>query len=216
MTCTIIRNNRGPLSKSFTLHDGRLQKTAAADLVDGTATRAAASDLRQLAAILEGLGSHEALTFGITEAEQARLCTQGALASGRAPAGAICRDRASFAWPQGRGILMLDIDKPKDGSQPLRSAQFDELLSRLLPWWSKSARLYRPSASAFIYDADGNKLSGAGSLRCYLIADRSENIPFVGVAIADALWKGGYGRIEFGAAGQALVRCPIDCAVLAT
>ena len=210
---TIIRNNRGPLSKSFALHEGRLQKTAAADLVDGTATRAAVPDLLSFAKILEGLRSHEALTFGTTEAEQARLCTQEAIASGRAPAGAICRDRASFEWPKGRGILMLDIDKPRDGSAPLRTLVFDELLARLLPWWSKSARLYRPSASAFIYDADGNELSGPGSLRCYAIADNAENTPFVGVAIADALWKAGHGRIEFSAAGSMLVRCPIDCAV---
>jgi hypothetical protein len=181
--------------------------------VDGIATRVAVADLHQFARLLEGLGNHEALTFGITQAEQARLTPQERLAQGRAPAGAICRDRANFAWPEGRAVLMLDIDRPKDGSTPLRALAFDELLSELLPWWSKSARLYRPSASAFIYDVDGNELSGAGSLRCYAIADKAENIPFVGVAIADALWKGGHGRIEFGAAGQALVRCPIDCAV---
>lgn len=210
---TIIRNNRGSLSKSLALYEGRLKKTAAADLVDGTATRAAVPDLSSFAKILEGLGSHEALTFGITGAEQAQLCTQEALASGRAPVGAICRARANFAWRKGRGILMLDIDRPRDGSTPLRAMDFDELLARLLPWWSKSARLYRPSASAFIYDVDGNELSGQGSLRCYAIADKAENTPFVGVAIADALWKAGHGRIEFSAAGSMLVRCPIDCAV---
>ena len=97
---TIIRTRAAPLSKAFALHAGRLQKTAAADLTDGTATRVAVSDLREFAKILECLGSHEALTFGITGAEQARLCTQGALASGRAPVGAICRDRATSHGPK--------------------------------------------------------------------------------------------------------------------
>ena len=55
------------------------------------------------------------------------------------------------------------------------------------------------SASAFIYDTAGNELSGPGSLRCYLIADKAENIPFLGIAILDALWKAGKGRIEFSA-----------------
>jgi hypothetical protein len=73
LTFTLIRNNRGPLSKSFTLHEGQLKKTAAADLVDGIATRVAVADLHQFARLLEGLGNHEALTFGITQAEQARL-----------------------------------------------------------------------------------------------------------------------------------------------
>ena len=67
--------------------------------------------------------------------------------------------------------------------------------------------------SAFVFDADGTQLSGRGSLRCYAIADRAADFPHVGVTIADALWKAGYGRIEFGKAGQALVRCPIDTAV---
>ena len=73
--------------------------------------------------------------------------------------------------------------------------------------------MYRPSASAFIYDAEGNELAGPGSLRCYLIADKGENIPFLGIAILDALWKAGDGRIEFSASGSMLVRCPVDGAV---
>ena len=94
---------------------------------------------------------------------------------------------------------MLDIDKPKDGSAPIRAKDFDAMMEGLLPWWSGCARMYRPAASAFIYDADGNELSGPGSLRCYLIADKAENIPFLGIAVLDALWKADKGRIEFSA-----------------
>ena len=91
---------------------------------------------------------------------------------------------------------MLDIDRPKDGSEPFTAKRFDGLLCDLLPWWRGIARFYRPSVSAFVYGPNGSELSGRGSLRCYAIADTGENIPFVGVAIADALWKAGYGRIE--------------------
>ena len=108
---------------------------------------------------------------------------------------------------------MLDIDRPKDGSAPIRAKNFDAMMQRLLPWWSGCARMYRPSASAFIYDAEGNELAGPGSLRCYLIADKGENIPFLGIAILDALWKAGAGRIEFSASGSMLVRCAVDGAV---
>ena len=55
---TIIRNTKGPLTKSFTLQDGQLKKTAAADLVEGMATQVKVEeDLRHLATILEGLDS---------------------------------------------------------------------------------------------------------------------------------------------------------------
>ena len=95
---------------------------------------------------------------------------------------------------------MLDIDRPKDGSAPIRAKNFDEMMRRLLPWWSGCARMYRPSASAFIYDAEGNELAGPGSLRCYLIADKGENIPFLGIAILDAF--GRQGRVALNLALQ--------------
>ena len=208
---TIIRNTKGPLTKSFTLQDGRLKKTAAADLVEGVATQVKVEGLCHLATILEGLDSNEAITFGVSRFTKTRIVTQNALQRG--VCGAVCRDRAHFFWPKGPAVFMLDIDRPKDGSAPIRAKNFDAMMQRLLPWWSGCARMYRPSASAFIYDAEGNELAGPGSLRCYLIADKGENIPFLGIAILDALWKAGAGRIEFSASGSMLVRCPVDGAV---
>ncbi|MFZ1106963.1 MAG: hypothetical protein WAN43_01265 [Rhodomicrobium sp.] len=209
---TVIRNAHGPLSKTFTLKDGTLQKTATADLVEGHATRVAIDDIHGLANVLAGLDASEALTFGVTRNRVARIATQAAVKRGRA-LGAICRDREHFRWPNGRGVLMLDIDRPKDGSAPFTPKSFDDLMRGLFPWWHGCARLYRASASAFIYDANGVELSGAGSLRGYAVADRAENIPHLGVAIVDAFWRAGFGRIEFSASGSMLVRCPVDDAV---
>jgi hypothetical protein len=208
---TKIVNTRGPLSKAFALKNGQLQKTAAADLVEGRAIRTAIKALPDLAMVIEGLGHNEALTFGITSFVDARVATQKALS--KAGRNTVARDRKHFFWPEDRAILQLDIDKPKDGSKPLKAKEFDALLCRLLPWWRSVARMYKPSASAFVFDDAGNELSGAGSLRAYAIVDKGENIPHLGVAVTDALWRAGYGRIEFGAAGQALVRCPVDGAV---
>jgi hypothetical protein len=208
---TIISNNRGPLTKSFSLKDGHLEKAAAADLVEGVATQVRVEDLTHFADILQCRGAHEALTYGVTRYSRIRIVTQKTAARGVHDA--ICRDRANFAWPQGLGIFMLDIDRPKDGSKPFKAPEFDALMCRLHPWWSGVGRMYRPSASAFICDEAGNKLIGAGSLRCYAIADKALNIPFLGVMFADAFWKAGFGRIEFSAAGSMLVRCPIDCAI---
>jgi hypothetical protein len=214
ITFTIARNKRGPLGKSFALHDGRLQQAPKAELFDGLATQAAVEDLHGFSEALKSLRPTEALTFGIPRLDRAHITTQKAVEKGRAPSGAIARNRENFAWPKGRAILMLDIDRPKDGGKPLRPAEFDNDLRALLPWWSKSARLYRPSASAFIYDAEtGEELSGPGSMRCYAIVDKGENIPFVGIAILDALWKAGRGRIEFNAAGAMMVRTAVDASV---
>ena len=211
---TIVKNRRGPLSKSFTLVEGRLQKTAAAEVGDGLATRIAVASIQELAAAVDALTAQEALTFGIAKHERARIATQKACAEGRAPKGAICRDRACFAWPSGRAVFMLDIDKPKDGGVALKASGFDHGMCGLFPWWAGCARMYRPSASAFIFDTDtGEFLTEHGSLRCYVIADRGGNIPHLGVTLMDAFWKAGMGRIEFSATGALLLRTAVDGAV---
>jgi len=198
MLITRIRNLDGPFSKSLSMVDGKLVKTAAADLVNGMAHRVRADDIDHLANIIGGLTAQEALTFGVPAFEQGKITTKENVARGKALRGAVPRDRAHFTWPEGETGLMLDIDQPRDGSEPFTAKAFDNLLERILPWWANVSRFYRPSVSAFVYGPDGQPLSGRGSLRCYSILDKGENAPFVGVAIVDALWRAGYGRIEFG------------------
>ncbi len=209
---TLITNSRGePLSKRIDLVDGHLKKKPAAELVEGHAERVAIASLSQLAELIEGLTSDQALSHGVSEKPSARIVTKKMLATGAYP-DAIARDLQHFRWHDGSGVSMLDFDRLTGGA-PWLSHEVDELLCRALPWWPMAARLYRPSVSAFVYDEAGNELSGTGSLRCYALVDKATNIPFLGVAIADALWKAGHGRIEFSGAGSMLVRCPVDTAV---
>jgi hypothetical protein len=91
---TIIRNTKGPLTKSFTLQDGQLKKTTAADLVEGVATQVKVEDLCHFATILEGLDCHEAIAFGVSRFTKTRIVTQNALRRG--VHSAVCRDRAHF------------------------------------------------------------------------------------------------------------------------
>ena len=209
---TILKNLKGPLSKAFTLEDGELRKTSAASLYDGIAETRTVDSLHGLAGIIDGLTSAEALTFGVCGFAKARVVTRK-----KSPKleglDVVCRDRKHFHWPEGRGILMFDIDQPRDGSAPLKAMELDALLGELQPWWKSVARMYRPSASAFICDAAGKDYTGASSLRCYSIIDIAKNAPFVGINVADAFWRAGRGRIEFSACGSMLVRCPVDMTV---
>ena len=209
---SVLRNLKGPLSKAFTLEDGELRKTSAANLYEGMAETRTVDNLRGLAAIIDGLTSAEALTFGVCGFGKARVVTQKKSAR-QEGLEVVCRDRAHFQWPEGRGVLMFDIDRPQDGSAPLKAMKFDALLCEFQPWWKGVARMYRPSASAFICDASGKDHTGASSLRCYSIVDIAKNAHFVGINVADAFWRAGQGRIEFSASGSMLVRCPVDTTV---
>jgi hypothetical protein len=212
---TRVENLDGPLTKSFTYQNGLLKKSASADLVNGASTVIRISNIYELSDVIDGLSSNQALTYGTPDICSARVTTQKRLPmmKGRSVP-YIARDADHFHWPVGRGVFMGDIDRAKDGSQPMKAFQLDELLCDILPWWSAIARFYRPSASAFVYSPDGEtRLTEPGSLRCYAICDNAEYIPFVGIAVLDALWKAGYGRIEFSAAGSLLLRCPFDSSV---
>lgn len=211
-TFTRVRNAKGPLSKKLWLDEtGVLRKTPAADLTDGTADRVQFESLEAFAADASALKKSQGFIYGTAALESARVITQKALKKGAEP-GTIARDLEHFAWPDGPGIQMFDIDKPANG-KIWSAEELDALLCEVLPWWSCIRRFYKPSVSAFIETKDGVQLSGAGSWRCYTVSDIAKNIPFVGVAIADTFWKAGHGRIEFSAPGSMLVRCPIDTAV---
>ena len=150
MLITRIRNLDGPLTKSLTLEDGKLMKTAAADLVNGMAHRLNVTDIEHFARVVCSLTSREALTFGVPAFEHGRITTQEHMARGRAPHGAVPRDRAHFSWPDGQGGLMLDIDRPKDGSEPFTSKSFDRLLCDILPWWRASPGSIGQAFRAFV------------------------------------------------------------------
>lgn len=113
MYITRIRNLDGPLSKSLSVEGGKLVKTAAADLVIGMAHRIHVADIEYLAQIVDTLTSQEALTFGVPAFDHGRITTQEHVAKGKAPRGAVPRDRAHFSWPSGQGVLMLDLTSRK-------------------------------------------------------------------------------------------------------
>ena len=209
---TIITNRRGPCSKAITLTAQGLQKTAAANVYNGLAQRRLVEDFAGLDAIIGGLGSDQALTYGVPAFGKIKIVTQDMLARCTGPA--IARDREHFSWPKGRAIMFHDIDRPRDGSEAFTAPRFDQMMCDLFPWWSAIGRMYRPSASSFIYDAEtGEELIGRGSFRCYTFIDNGANIPAVGVAMADTFWRNGLGRIEFSSCGSMLTRCPVDLMV---
>src|SRR5262249_26956709 len=147
---TKVENKRGALSKSLALKNGKLIKTAAADMVCGHATQVAVRDIFELADAIEGLRSNQAATWGVSRHLDVAICTDDA--AKRGVKNAIARTKKNWFWHLGRTVFMLDIDAPKDGSKLFKHNEIDAILYAALPWWRGVARMYRPSASALIYD----------------------------------------------------------------
>ena len=110
------------LSKSYALtEDGTLQKSSGGVLIAGLAERKKL-DLNEFAVLLSTLGPKEALVYGVSAHDTARIVPKVKLSrqsaiNNRQPV--IARDRKHFSWPIGPGILMLDYD-PEPGVQPLK------------------------------------------------------------------------------------------------
>lgn len=210
---TLIENATGPATKMFALDGaGQLTKRSAAQIYEGTVSAIEVDGLKGLLEIIEGLAPNQALTYGVPAVSAARLLTQEDLRQSRF-SDAVARDRDHFRFAQGQpGVLMLDHDCRLD-RQPLRWQAIDEIMCAVVPAWQAVERVWRPSASAFIYRDDGEELIGEGGWRCYVIVDDAAKIPDVGAYIYQALWAAGHGYILISKAGQPLDRALVDPSV---
>ena len=208
---TLIENSEGLATKQFSFDaEGNLHKRSAGQICSGTATRAEAGGLAKFMRGRAKLNQKQALTYGLTDAETARLVTQRALSQHH---DAIARDRDHFEFQDGKpGILMLDHD-PKAGTPGLSVPELDAILCEAHPQLADVERAYAPSASAFIYSSDGRELIGTGGWRCYVIVDNASMIPAIGAAFYQRLWELGYGRVDVSKSGQILDRAPVDASV---
>lgn len=210
---TVLQNERGYATKVFSLDEaGKLQKQSAASIYDGHIATAAVQDIRELMTLLAGLKPHNALTFGVTAYQKARLLTKDMLEGGSFP-GTVARDRAHFSFRDGQaGILMLDYD-PREGQPALDWQEIDRIIGEIIPSWAETQRLWKVSSSAFLYTKDGLELIGKGGWRGYVMVDNAAAIPGVGAFLYQALWKKGHGYIKISKSGQALDRSLVDAAV---
>jgi hypothetical protein len=167
------------------------------------------ASLGDLAALLQGLGPAQALTFGVPRNGGGRIVSRAMLARCSALDGIATRTRDRFSWPAGAGILMLDPDGAGISREELVG-----MIRGAAPGIADAAMLWWPSASSHICDtATGEDLTGLRGQRLYLMVREAADIPRAGAALVDRLWAAGHGRIVASAAGAAIERCPVDGSV---
>ncbi|MGD9667835.1 MAG: primase-helicase family protein [Hyphomicrobiaceae bacterium] len=213
ISLTLLTNDQGYTAKVFSLDgNGQLEKKSAAEIYEGSATQEDVDNLAELGRLISKLNPTQALCYGIAPIKEARLVTKEVLRSGQAQ-NVIARDRSHFSFRTGLpGILMLDCDQ-REGHPPKDWKEIDEIISGIVPDWSQTQRLWRPSSSAFLYCPDGKELIGVGGWRCYVVVDDASAIPHVGAFIYQKLWDEGHGYIKISKSGQVLDRTLIDASV---
>lgn len=188
--------------------DGTLRKTAAASMVEGAAERVSAADLNELARRLEALTSSQAVAWGVCDLERTRIATQNAEP---ADGTSIARDRRHFAFPKGPGVMMLDHDGVE--GEPLSAGELRERLTDACAVLADAPMLWRPSVSAGICTGDGREITGLSRHRLYIPVNDASAIPEAGKRLVALLWGAGFGWVQVGSAGQALMRTLVDSSV---
>lgn len=212
LSFTIFTSTEPPrLTKVFGLDpQGRLTKTTAATMTTGTAQRATAANLHDLAAQLDALQPAQAVGWGVADADRIQIVTADHEAQSPAD-GAQSRTRRNFTFPKGPGVLMLDHDGMPD--RQLDRDELHRLLVEACPALADAPMLWRPSASAGLRDPKGSELTGLHRHRLYIPVTDASAIPEAGKRLVALLQAAGLGWHEVGKAGQALKRCLVDASV---
>jgi len=229
---TIFSNDDGLLTKSATLDaQGRLRVASAAFLSSGSYRTVPTAGVNDLAAVIAGLTTKEALAFGVAKNQGAtgRVVTERARASGTAP-DVVARTREHFVWPDGPGWLMIDVDLKDDelaavlkqnlpaslaeSPDALSIDQLREVLISAAPQLADAPMLGLPSASAHLYRSGTREcLHGLTGARFYVSVARANEIPDIGQRLHERLVLAGYGYAFTSKAGTTHVRSPIDVTV---
>ncbi|MCG8612019.1 MAG: hypothetical protein MI864_15950 [Pseudomonadales bacterium] len=214
LTC-ITSTKPNSLTKRYFL-DGNGQPTCktAANMVAGVAEVKELSSIGDFANLLQNLGHHQALCFGIPEVNTpVNVVSKERFKELGNPANNITRSNECFYWPEGRGILLINYDPPKC-SEPLTREELICELNKVLPMLSATAYIWWCSSSSNIVNTHTQKrVNGLKGQRVYIVVQDAGDIPRAGKVLTDRLWLAGKGYIVVGAAGQKLERCLVDANV---
>lgn len=212
---TLITASTPPrLSKGFRLDDaGKLVKVPGGQLADGLAETKRFASLNAFSDALASLTPANAMVYGISEHDKARIVPQDQLAKiVDTSLSVIARDRDHFRYPAGPAILMIDHDTPKSVAEALSDEKLLDRLYAVCPGLGSAPHVVAQSASSYIYNGDC-ELIGQRGRRVYVLVGDGRDIPRAGAVLFKRLQLAGLGHIEIGKAGQMLERGLIDAAV---
>ncbi|MFZ2631624.1 MAG: hypothetical protein WA081_05410 [Desulfosalsimonadaceae bacterium] len=213
-TLTVITSEKpAHLAKKFEIIDGKLLKTAAANLTRGKAKRRPVKDLDDLAGLVTGLNSSQALTYGVCDLETAYVLTKSEFHKPHAPgAPLVCRTRDHFRWSEDAGFMIFDNDPAPSAPAPQTADAVREMLIGVCPDLAAAPIMIRPSAGSYIYNGDV-ELIGAKGWRVWMPVLNAADIARTGQAFFERCWLSGGGWIGVSKSGSYLIRGPVDATV---
>lgn len=213
--CLITSDKPKVVTKQFSLVNNELRRETSASVYDGQCELITLANMTEFAGFLKSLGTNQCLTFGVPPVQKARLVTEGKWCELGKPKDAVPRTQSVYTWPKGGGVLVLDYDAPKDGSDALTQDKLFDAMTKAIPTFMDHPFVWWPSASSCIYQGD-KQHRGLMGQRIYLHVANAQDIPRAGQALTERLWALGYGHFEVSKSGSLLERGLFDTSVWQT
>lgn len=196
------------MGKRFEMTLTGVVKTVAAQMVHGKLHVHTFGNSVELASILEGLATHQALCAGLPNsgAGSVEIYTKAELIN---HPNAIARTKEFLQFPAGPGLMILDYDPH---GKALEKAELLQAFENACPQIAEAMRVWWSSSSSNIKFQEGI-VSGLGGQRLYLLVADARDIPRAGQVLLQRLWLQGHGRILVSSSGQCLLRTLADGAM---
>lgn len=195
------------LGKVFCLKEGKLHKTVAGQMTEGTYEVKSFTSPATLAALLQGIGTNQAISSSIsrTGAPSGRIL----VAEKAKAAGVLARTMKDFPFKNGPGLLTLDYD-PQEGQAALTREELWAKLLQLVPATAGCGAVWWSSGSSFINNGTEGELQGLRGQRLYLLLQDVSDTARAGGVLRDLCWLNGLGRVEISASGSLMKRSLFD------
>lgn len=189
------------LTKTFELKGGELNKESAGGLIKGEASVVTVADLEELTKEFRGLSKNQAIIAGVTGYKHVNIVPYREWCCLGEPTDPIYRGKATFNYPEGSGLLILDYD-PVPGVPTFGK---DELIKIVKSVLGNVSMVWCPSASSHIVNSETEEdMTGLRGQRLYVFVSCGEDIPSVGQLLNERAWAEGYGACKVNKAGQIL------------
>jgi hypothetical protein len=216
---TIITKDRGPLTKRISLAaDGTVHSDGSAcKMAHGRACRKQINGVKELAELIKGLKSNQAIVLGQLRADLAdevKIVPKSEL-NGHEH-NVIARTRDTITYRAGQHTFALADHDTKGMTRDVADRMtalggFWEALVSVVPELAACARLTRRSTSAGLRRSDTKEqLKGSSGVHIYIAVKNGADIERFLQTLHDRCWLAGLGWIFVGVAGQLLERSIID------
>ncbi|WP_415878539.1 hypothetical protein [Methylomonas sp. TEB] len=198
---------QNPISKFYSVNNGRIEKEFGLPLYKGKAERVSIN-FEDFPAELNSAKRSQAFGYGLYDTKFPDEVDIVVTGKEEPEQNVISRSSKFFKYRQLPGILMIDHDTDEYG-KVFTPDELLELLVSIDPEIAHSAKIIRGSVSAGVHLKNKKPIKGSG-FHIYIPVKNASNLKEYGELLYNYLWLKGHGYVKPSSNGLPLYRAPID------